>query len=279
MPCATAGLLRIEANAVKRIVLADVELALIDAGHGEAVLFVHGLGGSHSDWRHQIEPCAHHFRVLVPDLRGFGASSAGTRRIDIPQLARDLLALLDALGIERCHLVGHSMGGAVALQLALDAPQRVGRLVIANSVPSFSTPSLRRYGEFLYRLLLMATVGPVALAHISARRMFPGEALRAERARVIARSRANRRWPYLQALLSISRWSVRERLPYLQLPALVIAAEHDYFAREESERFAHALPHAEFTWFPGAHHALPSEQPDAFNARVCAFLDGGRMGT
>lgn len=262
---------------MKRIALADVELACVDAGHGEAVLFVHGLGASHSDWRHQIAPCAQHFRVLAPDLRGFGASTAGTRRIDIPQLASDLLALLDALGIERCHLVGHSMGGAVALQLALDAPQRVGRLVITNSVPSFSAPSLRRYGEFFYRLLLMATVGPVALAHVSARRMFPGESLRAERERIIARSHANRRWPYLQALLAISRWSVRERLPGLQTPVLVMAAEHDYFSREESERFARALPQAEFAWFAGAHHSLPSEQPDAFNARLCAFLGGARM--
>lgn len=267
---------------MKRIVLGDVELAYVDAGgeagigpeQGAALLLVHGLGGNHTDWLHQITPCAQHFRVLAPDLRGFGASSHGTQRIDIPRLADDLWRLLDALGIERCHVVGHSMGGAVALQMALDAPQRVQRLVIANSVPSFARPSLRRYSEFFYRVLLMLSFGPVALGRISARRMFPDAALRTERERVIARSRHNRRRPYLQALLSLGRWSVVERLATLRVPVLVVASEHDYFTQAESELFYRALPQAEFAWFAGAHHGLPSEQPEAFNARLLAFLGG-----
>src|SRR3546814_12360471 len=93
-----------------------------------------------------------------------------------------MLALLDALGIERCLLVGHSMGGAIAQQLTLDQPQRVRRLVVANSMPMFKPQTRRHFAEFAYRWVVMGLLGPARLARIGSHRMSPVEAHAKQRA-------------------------------------------------------------------------------------------------
>src|SRR5690606_16948185 len=124
-------------TAMTGVRVGDIDLRYHEAGEGEPLLLLHGLGGSHLDWEYQIPFFATRYRVLAPDLRGFGDSPRGRGRMSVRGHALDIAAFLDAMGIERCHLIGHSMGGAIAQQLALDQPQRVERLVIANSVPSF----------------------------------------------------------------------------------------------------------------------------------------------
>jgi 3-oxoadipate enol-lactonase len=251
----------------------DIELNYEEAGRGPPFVLLHGLGGSWLDWEYQIPYFARRYRVLAPDLRGFGDSPRGIGRTGVQRHAADLVAFLDALGIDRCLLAGHSMGGAVAQQFTLDHPQRVERLVIANSVPSFRPRSARHYLEFLYRLLVMGLLGPARLAEIGAWRTYPAPEQEAQRARAIARGARNSRRNYLAALNALSGWSIIERLDELQLPVLVAASEHDYFGHEETVKFAHALPRARLHVFKDAHHSLPSEFPDAFNAVVERFLD------
>src|SRR3546814_20575157 len=117
----------------------DIELHYVEAGVGAPLLLIHGLGGSHRDWEYQIGEFAQHFRVIAPDLRGFGDSPGGRRLISIPRFARAMLPLLDAPGLARCLLVGHSTGGSIAQQLTLAQPQRVPRLVVAHRLPMIKT--------------------------------------------------------------------------------------------------------------------------------------------
>ncbi|MES0874204.1 alpha/beta fold hydrolase [Sinimarinibacterium thermocellulolyticum] len=257
-----------------RVRVGDVDLHYAEAGCGSPLLLLHGLGGSHFDWEHQIPFFARRYRVLAPDLRGFGASPRGRRGLGVPEHASDVAAFLDALGVARCRLIGHSMGGAVAQQFTLDHPDRVERLVIANSAPSFRPRSLRHHIEFFYRFAVMGLLGPERLARIGAQRSFPAPEQAAQRARAIARGARNSRRNYLAALRALAAWSVIERLGELRLPVLVAASEHDYFGHDQTVMFAHALPRARLHVFKGAHHGLPSEQPQAFNAVVERFLDG-----
>ncbi|MDD3762652.1 MAG: alpha/beta hydrolase [Nevskiales bacterium] len=252
----------------------DFDLHYEEAGSGPPLLLLHGLGASLEDWEHQIPAFAEHFRVIAPDLRGFGHSGSGRRRVGVARYAADVKALMDALDIHGCRLVGHSMGGAISLQLTLDHPSRIERLVIANSVPSFKPQSARHYIEFLYRLVVMGMLGPARLAEIGAQRMFPDPADALQRRKLIERGRRNSRGIYLGALASLGRWSVLERLHELQMPVLVAASQHDYFGHAETVRFAHALPRGRLHWFKGAHHGLPMEQPAAFNQVVLNFLTG-----
>jgi len=107
-----------------------VDLRVVAAGEGPDVLLVHGFPDDHSVWRHQIPALvAAGYRVIAPDTRGCGDSAAplGRRHYTLDLLVGDLLALLDALGIEKVRLVGHDWGAIIAWQLAIRHPERVDR--------------------------------------------------------------------------------------------------------------------------------------------------------
>jgi 3-oxoadipate enol-lactonase len=253
--------------------VADIRMHYEEAGAGPPLVLVHGLGACASDWEGQIPFFARNYRVIVPELRGFGRSERGRGALSIARFASDLRELLDQLGIQQCILIGHSMGGAVSMQFALDHPGFVTRLVVANSVPTFQPRSLRQRFEISYRMLVMRLLGPRRLAQISALRMYPEPGQQTLRDKVIARSVYNTTANYTAALRALTRWSIVDRLHELTMPALVLASEHDYYSREDSVGFAHQLPRGRFHSFAGRHHGLPLEAPDEFNPVVQKFLN------
>ena len=252
--------------------LDDIEMHYSEAGSGPPLVMLHGLGGSWQDWQYQIDALAAQHRVIAPDLRGFGATPSGRHAPTVPRLADDVWRLLQALGIARFALMGHSMGGAVALQLALEHGVAVSRLVLVNSVPTFRPRSLRQHFEVIYRMLLMGIAGPRWLARVGAERMFAGESLAAVRADSIARGSRNSRRTYMSALWNLTRWSMVHRLKDLKMPALVVGSQHDYFTHEDTVRFAHGLGRGRMHVIEGAHHGLPQENPEALNRLLLGFL-------
>lgn len=245
-----------------------------EEGVGAPVLLVHGLGASHHDWVHQIPVLAQRYRVLAVDLPGFGASPAQPGLRSLAQYADAVLAELDRRGIAELHgLAGHSMGGAIALEMALRAPQRVARLVLANTLVSFVPESLRQRFELSYRRWMARLLGMARLAELSAWRMFPHPDQAALREPIIARGRQNRVGPYLQALRALSRWDARPRLATLQPPVLWLAAGQDYFRPDWVERALLTLPRVDVQWFDEARHGLPMEDPAGVNAALLPFLD------
>lgn len=245
------------------------------AGAGAPLVLLHGLGASSADWESQVPEFARHYHVIVPDLRGHGASDrAGD--YSVPQFARDTWQLLDHLRARAPVLVGHSMGGAVAMQMALDRPGTVPALVLANTLPSFLTDTAAKRMMLWTRLLLMGVFGPRRLSEFMTQRLYPNPDQAALRAKVARRNAANDRNVYLATIRALTRWSVRERLAELKLPVLVLASEHDYFGGQEIEPFVAALPDAKLQRFAGARHGLPLERPEAFNQAVLEFLDPRR---
>jgi pimeloyl-ACP methyl ester carboxylesterase len=103
------------------------------AGAGPVLLLVHGMGGGYQNWREVIEPLARRYTVIAPDLPGHGTSAAGSGDYSIGALAVGLRDLLLALGHERATLVGHSLGGGIAMQLAYQFPELAERLVLVSS--------------------------------------------------------------------------------------------------------------------------------------------------
>lgn len=108
-------------------------------GRGECLLLLHGLGSSSADWELQIRALERHFRVIAPDLPGGGYGSPASQKCSIPGLAEMLWSLLDHLRVARVNVVGFSLGGAVALEMALQRPDSVPRLVLINSLASYKT--------------------------------------------------------------------------------------------------------------------------------------------
>lgn len=108
-------------------------LRYVDEGRGTPVVLIHGLAGDYSAWLAQIEVLRQHYRVIAFDNRGAGQSTQIDEPITTTDLAHDTLGLMDHLQIDAAHVVGRSMGGAVAQQMALLAPQRVKSLVLCAS--------------------------------------------------------------------------------------------------------------------------------------------------
>jgi len=103
-------------------------------GAGEPLLILHGLFGTYENWGSQIKGLAEHFQVVAVDLRNHGRSPHADE-FTYPAMASDVLELMDDLGLESAHILGHSMGGKVAMQIALNAPQRLRKLVIVDIAP------------------------------------------------------------------------------------------------------------------------------------------------
>ena len=125
----------------ERILAGEVTLSVHRGGQGVPLVLLHGYPQNHMAWAKVAPELARHFDVIVPDLRGYGASDvpdddAGHRAYAKRTMARDIVALLDAMGIGRAHVIGHDRGARVAYRLALDHPGRVDRLGICEVVPT-----------------------------------------------------------------------------------------------------------------------------------------------
>ncbi|MCA8061400.1 alpha/beta hydrolase [Burkholderia sp. AU38729] len=132
----------------------------LDAGSGPVVVLLHGFPETSYAWRHQIPVLARTYRVIAPDLRGYGETDKPASGYDKRNMALDIIRLLDALGIEKVVLVGHDRGARVATRLAKDHPERVDRLVVMDNVPTrivaenMSPKTARAYWFFLFHLVV-----------------------------------------------------------------------------------------------------------------------------
>jgi 3-oxoadipate enol-lactonase len=254
--------------------LNGVRLHYESHGSGAPVLLLHGLGGSCAEWGFQVAALAPRVRVLTLCLRGFGRSARPRGPYTIAQHAADALALLDHLGIERCHVVGHSMGGAIALEMVLEQPVRVASLILLNSQPSFEIDSWHKRMLLLWRLVLPRLLGMPRMARLMAERYFPAPEQAEVRAEVIARHSINDARVYVANLRAIAGWSVVARLGEIHCPVLLVTADQDFTAVEEKRRYLAPLADAHLEVIADSRHVTHLDQPEAFNRVALEFLEG-----
>jgi len=242
------------------------------AGEGPVLLLIHGLGSSGADWAFQRDEFARNHRLVIPDLRGSGRSAHGAARFSMAEFASDLWTLLDRLGHARVDILGFSLGGAVALEMALLQPSRVHRLILCNTLANYRTDTWRKRLEAWLQTFLVRTLGLRRTAALISKRLFPDAADAAKRQRVIDVVGANSPQVYLATMRALIGWHALDRLGALQARTLIIAAEHDYTPladkREELMRF----PNAEFVVVEGSRHGTPFDATEEFNRIVLTFL-------
>jgi pimeloyl-ACP methyl ester carboxylesterase len=139
-----------------------VRLHVAEAGAGEPIVMLHGWPQHWWEWRHAIPPLADRYRVICPDLRGLGWSEAPPSGYEKENLADDILALFDELGLERARLVGHDWGGWVGFLICLRKPERVSRYLALNIVPPFVPVNLRSFlstWRFWYQWVIASPLG------------------------------------------------------------------------------------------------------------------------
>ncbi|MFP4228461.1 MAG: alpha/beta fold hydrolase [Salinivenus sp.] len=251
-----------------------VRLYYDERGEGEPLLFVHGLGSSSRDWFEQVPHFADRYRVLRLDLRGHGRSERPSGPYHIAQFARDVAVGVRRLDAAPAHVVGLSMGGMVALELAAGARSLVRSLVVVNSVADMRLQTWSDVWFYVSRRLAVQTLGMRRVGRLLADRLFPGPHQEAHRREFIERWSQNDKQAYLWSVDAIMGWSVTERLPEITPPTLLVSSDQDYTPIATKNRMAARMPNAELAVVEGAHHALPVEKPNVFNALVDDFLRG-----
>jgi pimeloyl-ACP methyl ester carboxylesterase len=224
------------------------------AGAGPPVVLLHGLSGSTRWWTHNVTPLAQSFCVYRVDLIGFGRSRG--QRFGLHDAARLLVAWMDSLDLARAHLVGHSMVGYIATDLAVQVPERVDRLVLVDAA---AVPFHRTYAHD-------------ALGLVRALRYLPFNFLPV----LIGDAMLSGPLTLLQALREIVAGDLTDRLAQIQAPTLVVWGEHDtVIPVAVGRRLAELVPNAEWALIPGAGHNPMWDRPAAFNQLVLEFLSRG----
>lgn len=248
-------------------------IAYRSAGTGQPVLFLHGLGGSATAWEPQLEDLGDTFCCVAWDLPGYGDSDPIVP-LTFPLIVDAAVRLLDELGIERADVVGLSFGGQQALHLALSHPDRVSRLVLADTSARFGADGTDVEGWKRLRLdpldagMTPAEMAPTIVDAITA----PGFAGR-ERERTIAAFSRISADGLRAAVECLPTHDVTAHLVEIAASTLVIAGELD----EETpvayaEALAEGLPDAELRVIDGVGHLTPAEAPDEFDTLVREFL-------
>ena len=258
-----------------------VRVHYVEAGQGEAVVLVHGWNGSTFGFRHIIPELAQHFRVVAPDLKGFGYSARPARSDYSLSAQADLVrAFMRRLGIERAALVGHSMGGGVAMTLALRYPASVSRLVLVDSVTAREQRRGLRLGLLLRPLLpLMAAVGMRRSVVRRALRAVVHDPASATPEAVEAHFRPLRMKGHLRAmgrqLVDRGRDAPLEPERISQ-PTLILWGEHDrVIPIATGDELAVRIPNARLVRIRSAGHLPLEEQPESSNAALLRFLQEG----
>ncbi len=270
-----------------RVRVGDLALHVVEAGEGPALLLLHGFTGSAETWR-PLLPHLRGFRTLAVDLPGHGLSDipAAPETYTVEGCAADLLALLDALGVGRTAILGYSLGGRVALHLALALGERLWALVVESASPGIEDPQerearARRDDELAHFLLREGVERFVDL--------WEAQPLFASQSRLPMTVREQVRQQRLShsalglaaALRSMSvgrQKPLWPRLSEVLAPTLVIVGALDQRYCDIGRRMALALPRGELAVVPGAGHAVHLERPLIFARIVRDFLERHRPG-
>lgn len=253
-----------------------MSLAIVRAGPpGRPVLLLHGIGGGKAIWAGSVAAlAAAGFDAIAVDLPGYGESQAMAPG-GMPAMAQAVRATLDALGLSRAALVGHSMGGMVAQEIAAVAPQRVSALVLACTSPAFGKADGDWQAQFVAERLRPLDAG-LGMPGLAAALVPPMLGPAAEPDGVALATRVMAAVPeatYRAVLAAIVAFDRRAALPAIGVPTLCLAGEHDRTAPPKVLRgMAERIPGARCAELAGAGHIANVETPAAFDAAVTAFL-------
>jgi pimeloyl-ACP methyl ester carboxylesterase len=254
-----------------------VELCYEERGQGEPVIFLNGLSGDHLYWRSQLRMFAKTYRCLAVDNRDVGQSSYAVTPYRVQDLAADVAGLFTALRLPPARVVGLSMGGMIAQELALARPDLVHSLVLVSTLgraDEWFCATLRAFEAIRRHVAdtpaFFETILPWWVSH-----RFLEQSERAAWLRWMLRQNPHpqRLDGFLRQLAAMQAFDALDRLGQISCPVLILAGEDDSvapprFARQLHER----LPRADLLILPGVGHAPPIEDSGQFNAQLARFF-------
>lgn len=239
-----------------------------------AVFLLHGLGTEAGSWIYQTRALQQAgFRPIAPDLPGFGQSLYSGKKWSIKETAGEICLLADRLGVDRFHLAGISMGGTIALQVAIDHSERVASLILINT---FATLRPKHWSELYYlirRYIRARLRGAGAQAELTAARVFPQPGQEDLRRELIHHIRQADPEVYKTAMHELGFFDIRRNLRDIRMPALVISGENDTTVPLENQRdLVVGIRGSRYALIPGAGHGVIIDQPDAVNQKLVEFI-------
>ena len=245
-------------------------------GSGEPLLCVMGLATDTLGWALQVPSFSQRHRTVIFDNRDVGQSSAGTGPYEVTDMAQDALDLADALGLETFHLLGVSMGGAIAQEMALAAPDRVRTLTLTVTFSrggAWGRELSKVWSARVREMPHERHVDELLLLNLS-EELFEDPA-KVEFARSLMLQNPHPQDPeaFARQLDASSRHDTRDRLPSLSMPVHVIGGEHDILVPVwKSKEIAELIPRAKLTVLERAPHGLNAERAQEYNDLVLGFI-------
>ncbi len=254
----------------------DIMTYYEEAGSGEPLVLIMGLGGDLQGWAFQVPVLAQHFRVITFDNRGAGRTSAPDRPYSIAGMAEDVVALMDRIGVAKAHVLGFSMGGFIAQELALAHPERVGKLIllataagadgymrnVVTGMVNARSSSMSREEQ----VRLMATF-------VYSAALFDDEArFEASIQNALNNPYAQQDHAFIRQAAACLGFDSRNRLPALKHETLVVSGAEDILVPPRHQKeLAQLLANATFKELPGGHVGC-IEMPLEYNAAFLEFL-------
>lgn len=246
--------------------------SLVVEGRRDAptLMFSNSLGTTQEMWAGQVQALAEHFSILRYDTRGHGGSVVTSGAYRITDLADDALAIMDALELPRVDFCGLSMGGMIGLTLAMRAPSRIRRLIVANSAPHIAP--VQMWND---RIAAVRQNGMSAIGDSVAQRWFTADFIHREPDTIEAVKRMIVETPlegYVSCCEAVRDFDVRDNMGSIALPVLVIAGDADPATPAHlTHQIAHAIKGSRFELLPAA-HLSNIECASGFNRALTDFL-------
>lgn len=243
-------------------------------GQGEPLVLAMGLGVDRIGWALQLNALSRQHQVVAFDNRDVGQSSSCEEPYEIPDMADDLLGLVDELGLDSFHLVGLSMGGAIAQHAALKDPDRIRTLTLIVTYAYGAPGRSRIWAEMLRRMDREWRLDFLLyMAH--SQEFAEGDFLPVVRQAMLDYPHQQDVEAFIRQLEASSRHDVRDRIGELAMPVQVIGAEQDVMVPVwKSKELAELIPGAELTILEGAGHAVNIERADDINRLILEFVSG-----
>jgi 3-oxoadipate enol-lactonase len=258
--------------------LPDAELHYVEKGQGQPLVFLSGLAGDHLYWLGQLRAFSRYFRCIAVDFRDTGRSSSAAGPYSIQTLADDLVGFLRSLQLSPAHIVGLSMGGMVAQELALAVPDRVKSLVLVNTIGRSDDWFQAILNSFQW---IRQQVPDTASFFEAVLPWWVGHGFFTDSGRISWLRWLLRQNPQDQSIEAFQRQVVAiqnhdtlARLGQITCPVLILSGGDDLVAPGRySRELAARIPHAGEQSIPGVGHAFPIEDAGQFNARLKEFLE------
>ncbi len=260
---------------IQKINLPGVSIEYLDTGEGEVLLLLHGLGSTKADWDKQIAPFSKKYRLIAPDFRGHGNSSKPKKSLEygVTICAEDMKLLLDELDITKCSVIGFSMGGAVAFEMAIKYPTLFTKMIIVNTAPDFN--NLGWFGKKMVweRTLSLKLRGMEPLANKVAKGMFPENKQEHLRQAFYNRAKVNDVNAYYNSFRTLMKWGIGEKIKSIKTLALVVASEMDYTPISLKKAYVDKMPNASLAVVGNSRHGVTMDQPEEFNRIILNFME------